>query len=385
MEARQMNIEYIVIWRNLNNVATADEQLELNNWLASDEKHRLLYEHMIDRNEQDYVITENQIEQQWQRLLVRVEKKPRIGLKRWFQYAAAIVLPLIIATTVLFISDTEPTNETVTQQIRPGATKALLQLADGSFVSLDGESKQLIRNKDGDVIGSDSLDVLSYNANAVLEKIEYNTIRVPRGGEYNLKLADGTHVWLNAETELTYPINFIGDKREVKLIGEAYFDVVSNNEKPFIVQTIHSAVKVYGTQFNVMAYADETIEQMTLVEGSIAVLYENKKTIVKPGQQVQISEGSSSVSIYEVDTDLYTDWKNGIFRFENMPMDEVSRKLSRWYDVQFFFTNEDIKAKHITGAMKRNTEFSFFMELLEKSTEADITVNGKAVLIKGKY
>lgn len=385
MAKQTIDIEYIIIWRNLNEVASDSEKQDLQNWLDRDDKHRRLYEHLKVSNEREIVFSNEHIEMQWQKMQEHLDKRPDISLKRWIQYAAAIALPLLIATSVILLSDKEDQPKMAEMQIQPGATKALLQLADGSYINLDAESKQTIRNQQGEVIGSDSLDVLSYyQANQTIV-VEYNTIRVPRGGEYNLRLADGTHVWLNAETELTYPTHFTGDKREVKLIGEAYFDVTTNKAKPFIVKTNHSAVKVYGTQFNVMSYANEAIEQTTLVEGSIAVLHNNKEVMVQPGQQAQLLSGSSQLEIRQVDTDLYTDWKNGIFRFEEMALKDVTTRLSRWYDVNFFFTNEAIKTRTISGAMKRSTDFSLFMSLIEKSAGAEISIEGNSVVIEGRY
>ena len=234
------------------------------------------------------------------------------------------------------------------------------------------------------ILGVDSLDILKYKSNEQSTK-EYNTISIPRGGEYQLVLADGTKVWLNSETTLTYPVNFTGNTREVMLTGEAFFDVSTNAHVPFIVKTKDAAVKVYGTQFNVMAYQDDKMHETTLVEGSVAVLYNNKEVMIEPGQQAQINAAGGGFTIREVDTQLYTDWKNGIFRFEEMTLKDVASKLSRWYNVDFYFANEEVKTRTISGAMKRSTEFDLFMGLIEKSVEAEVSIEENNVLIKGKY
>ncbi|TRX71437.1 FecR family protein [Carboxylicivirga sp. M1479] len=383
MVKKKIDIEYIVIWRNLNNVASAEEQSELRIWLDANDKHRLLYEHIKVRNEHDVVITEDQIEQRWLKLQHTLDKKPSIGIKRWLQYAAAIILPIAVAAGVFYLSDKSETKLEMAHQITPGSAKAVLHLSNGELLELDDENKLFIEDEHGNVIGVDSTNTLRYNANASMQA-SYNTINIPRGAEYQLVLSDGTKVWLNSESSLTYPVNFVGESREVLLTGEAFFDVTTNREKPFIVKTNKSSVKVFGTQFNVMSYADEAIEQTTLVEGSIAVLYNNQEVMVKPGQQANIQSSGAEMSIVEVDTQLYTDWKDGVFRFEEMTLKEVASKLSRWYNVDFYFANEDMKGRMITGAMKRSTDFELLMSLVEKSAEVEIVINENTVLVKGK-
>ncbi|MCU4173614.1 FecR family protein [Carboxylicivirga sp. N1Y90] len=381
----KINIEYIVLWRCLHGIASQEELQELELWLVADESHRLLYQHLERNKEADIEVSEERILRQWERLQTRLEPKSTIKLKRLFQYAAAIILPLAIGLSVLLFTNTDTEITKQAHVIQPGSTKAHLQLADGSFVSLDAESKQFIKNTKGEIIGSDSLDVLVYDNLEEASEVEYNTIVVPRGGEYNLILADGTRVWLNAETKLSYPVAFVGGERKVKLVGEALFDVTRDETRAFIVTTNNSAIKVYGTQFNVMSYEDEKVEQTTLVEGSIAVLYNNEEVMVQPGQQAILTQGQVDLQIKEVDTDLYTAWKDGIFRFENMPLEEVANKLSRWYDVDFFFSNNEVKGRKISGAMKRETDFKLFMGLIEKSAESEITINDNTVLVKAKY
>lgn len=384
MVKKTTDIEYLIIWRNLNGIASEAEQSELQLWLDNDDKHHQLYEHLKLRNEQDYIASAEQIENQWVRLQKSLEAKPTVNWRRWMQYAAAIILPLLVGVGVLYLSNKEEQRIEAAHQVQPGSSKAMLKLASGESIQLDAESEITIKDKKGQVIGVDSLDVLTYSTDAI-SQAEFNTINIPRGGEYQLVLADGTKVWLNSESSLTYPVYFSGNTREVYLTGEAYFDVTSDKEVPFIVKTAKSDVKVYGTQFNVMAYEDDKVIETTLVEGSIAMLYNNEEVQVRPGQQARIALGMTEISIREVDTQLYTDWKNGIFRFEEMNLKEVATKLSRWYDVDFYFANEEVKTRTISGALKRSTDFDLFMSLIEKSAEAEISLDGKNVLVEGKY
>jgi len=387
MAKHKLNIEYIILWRNINGIASEDEVVELQKWLADDEKHRLLYKHLKVNSDKDIIVSEELITKQWTRLQMRIERKTLPQLKTWISYAASVAAVIMIAFLVYLFSTTEPKiTTTFADNIQPGQSKATLFLANGDKVELNNnKGKQVIRNKQGQILASDSLNTLNYQQTLTTEKIEYNTMFVERGGVYELVLSDGTKVWLNSETKLRYPIAFIGDSREVYLDGEASFEVSKDKQKPFLVHSNLSTTKVYGTVFNVMSYASDKEEQTTLVEGSIAVLHNGKEVMVQPGQQARINKSGKELTLEEVDTDLYTDWKNGIFRFEDMPLGEVALKLSRWYDVQFYFANEEVNSRRITGAMKRTTDFTFFMELIEKSAETEITINDKAVFIKAKH
>jgi len=384
MVKKTIDIEYLIIWRNLNGIATANEQGELHEWLQKDARHQQLYEHLKVSNEQEYVLSDTQIENQWRRLQNRIDEKPALHIRKWLQYAAAILLPLMIGAGVIYLSNKEEQRIETAHQVEPGSSKAKLKLGNGEYLELDVNSNAIIKDEKGQILGVDSLDILRYKSNEQ-STTEYNTISIPRGGEYQLVLADGTKVWLNSETTLTYPVNFTGNTREVMLTGEAFFDVSTNAHVPFIVKTKDAAVKVYGTQFNVMAYQDDKMHETTLVEGSVAVLYNNKEVMIEPGQQAQINAAGGGFTVREVDTQLYTDWKNGIFRFEEMTLKDVASKLSRWYNVDFYFANEEVKTRTISGAMKRSTEFDLFMGLIEKSVEAEVSMEGNNVLIKGKY
>ncbi len=383
MAQRRSKIEYLVIWRNLNQEASESEQIELQEWLAQDKKHGLLYDHLKLSGQNEFSLTESHIHNQWLRLNRRIEKK-RINLKKWLNYAAAILLPIAIVLGVVYFSEIEVRKVQFAHQIMPGSSKAVLQLANGDLVKLGELNETSIKDEQGQVIGVDSVDVLTCSSKPQ-KQITFNSISTPRGGEYQLVLVDGTKVYLNSESSLTYPLSFSGPAREVYLTGEAYFDVTTNKAMPFIVKTDKSSVSVFGTQFNVMSYADDRLEQTTLVEGCVSVFYNDQEIEMKPGQQVQISDDIQRCDVHEVDTTLYVDWKNGIFRFEDMALKDVAVRLSRWYDVNFFFANEEIKKRKVTGAIKRSTDFKLFMSLIEKSAEVEITISENDVLVKGKY
>ncbi len=384
MTKTKESIEYQLIWKCINNVADSDEVNEFEVWVKSDVRHQQLVDH-LKLNKDDAQISEQNINFQWKRLNRNIGKR-KIKLKNnWLQYAAAILILTIIGASVFKLIEQRKSHIVAEQIIQPGSSKAILTLDNGQLLVLNDSIPQKIRNTKGNIIAADTLSELCYTSQVRSEKIEYNTIEIPRGGEYKLVLADGSTVWLNSQTKLRFPITFQNNIREVYLEGEALFDVKSDSRKPFIVHTNNSSVKVYGTTFNIMCYSDENEEQTTLVEGSVALMYNNKEVFIKPGQQSKITKNSKEVILKEVDTTLYTDWYKGMFLFENMPLNEVARKISRWYDVQFFFSNEEIKTRKMSGGMKRDTDFDQFMKLIGQSVGADIKVNDKSVLITAKY
>ncbi len=175
----------------------------------------------------------------------------------------------------------------------------------------------------------------------------------PRGGQYQLKLPDGSKVWLNAASSITYPTAFTGDNREVKITGEAYFDVVKNESKPFVVKTYKDRVIVLGTEFNINSYTDEGFIKTSLVEGTVKI----NQTLLKPGQ--------AYINGKILETDLSKDlaWKNGLFSFENADIQSVMRQLARWYDVEVKFKGS-ISTDQFSGKLGRNLALSQVMRLL---------------------
>ncbi|MBR8536694.1 FecR family protein [Carboxylicivirga sediminis] len=377
-------IDYLIIWKKLHGLANQEELASFEEWLQSSNKNKTYYKKLQSNYANDKVeISKKDIEQSWEQINRSLNQEKMNNYKKWLQLAAAIVLPLGLAIGVLYFSGKVWHTVETAHQIVPGQSKAVLRLANGELLELDAKDELAITNDEGIVIGVDSMDVLTYDANS--QEKTFNTISVPRGGEYQLVLSDGTKVWLNSESSLTYPVSFDSHIREVFLTGEAFFDVATNKEKPFLVKTTTSDVKVYGTQFNVMSYDSDKVTETTLVEGSVAVIVDGREVLIKPSQQAQVNKVNKQVFINEVDVELYTAWKDGIFRFEEMSLQQMADKLGRWYDVDFFFANEDVKSKRFTGAVKRETNFEFFINLIEETTKVKMEVNNKAVLIKAMY
>lgn len=306
---------------------------------------------------------------------------------RTVRYAAILVLALgigLLAYSLLRTSDTQPEVRQIAD-VKPGEMKAILKMADGREVTLTGQKAQL-RESNGAVISVDSSGMRYVRQAAKTDDagIE-NSISIPRGGEYMLTLSDGTKIWLNADSELKYPVTFRKDRREVTVSGEAYLEVAPNPQAPFIVKTAMGNVQVLGTRFNVQAYREEQRLVTTLVEGSVVCREkEGEKTVVlKPGQQVTI-DGKGIGKVKLVKAQLYTGWKDGMFNFENERLEDILKQLSRWYDIRVVYTDEQLKELHFSGDLSRFKDIQVFFRMFEQSADIAFVLQEKTLTVSRK-
>lgn len=301
-----------------------------------------------------------------------VRRAPRYRL--FFSVAAAAVILALIVLTWQWSQPSKPKQETtVTHDIAPHTQKAFLTLADGSKVSLDDANGKIAvqgathieKTADGRVVYKDG--------NAADAAI-YNTITVPRGSKViNITLNDGSKVWLNAQSTIKYPIVFSGPKREVEVDGEVYFEVKSNTSNPFIVKRISGEVlaQVTGTEFNVNTYEDIKI---TLLKGKLKVL----TTTLQPGQQAQFANNVVNV-VTDINVELVTGWKNGLFVFEGTPIKDIMKELERWYDIQVTYEGNN-KQLTVTGEVPRESSIRKVLDILESTQGVHFTIEGKKSL-----
>ena len=203
----------------------------------------------------------------------------------------------------------------------------------------------------------------------------------PRGGEYSVVLADGTQVWLNAESELRYPEQFAGEERRVYLRGEAYFDVAKREGQRFVVALGGTEVTVLGTEFNVKGYEDGGMAT-TLVEGSVAVRRGEEECRLKPGEQAVV--GEDGIAVAEVDTDLYTAWKDGYFIYRRAALDDIMQELARWYDFTYFYQNSGVADLNLTAKLRKFDQVEDVFEILEMTGQVEFVIKNKTVTIIGK-
>ncbi|MEO6520108.1 MAG: FecR domain-containing protein [Mucilaginibacter sp.] len=269
------------------------------------------------------------------------------------------------------------------QPIAYGSNKAILTLANGTQIILDGRSKgKLAKEADVDVTKAAN-GVLTYSnapkPRGVMPEI-FNTMQTPRGGIYRVQLPDGTNVWLNSATILRYPVAFNGKERKVTLDGEAYFEVAHDANHPFMVSTQNQTVEVLGTHFNVNSYSDDDIAKTTLLEGSvrIAALGLNKSGILKPGQQAIINQ--QKINIKNIDTQNAIAWKNGLFVFDNENIQAIMKKISRWYDVDVEYMGE-LDNIRFGGSVSRFTDIQQLLRKLELTNTIHFKINGRRIIV----
>lgn len=255
-------------------------------------------------------------------------------------------------------------NKPVQTDAAPGGNHALLTLGDGKVISLDSVGTGVLSNVVGTSITKKAEGELTY-ATGMGSPVAYNTLSTPKGGQYQIVLPDGTHVWINAASTLTYPTQF-GDKdRTVELTGEAYFEVAKDHHKPFFVNTPNMYVAVLGTAFNVMDYPRARQAATTLVQGSVKVSNSSGNDLLKPGQQASINEQDNQLKVLDnVDLAQVTAWKNGFFQFDDVDLPTIMEQVARWYDIEVVYSGP-VSTDKYHGKISRNVPLSQLLKILE--------------------
>lgn len=375
-----------LIARYLSDEIGEEEQAELTRWRdESPENERLFREICKEEN-----IKQNMQKRQtfhaedgWEGVQRKIQRhRFRHRILNICKYAAIFIFPVAIATVAIYKSGNEPQPlSQVEEQIVPGGKKAVLILDNGEAIDLKSTSGVELKEKDGTVIQVDST-VLNYQQAPARtsEKLAYNKVNVPRGGEYQLMLSDGSKVQLNSMSSIRFPVQFAQDCRLVELEGEAYFEV-SKTGQPFIVQTKGMKIEVLGTTFNISAYANEEY-QTTLVSGSVKVQTENgSNRILKPSEQACITPGSNQINVRNVDTAFYTSWIHGKINFKDQRLDDIMKTLARWYDMDVVYENEATKELRFGCYVNRYNEITPLVKLLEQTGRVTVTVEGKTIKI----
>jgi len=326
------------------------------------------------------------------RLLAKITSPRR---KRWLLPAAAACILLAGSASLFVFQKTDffthsklaaaSVKAGVSQKkvILPGGEKAILTLADGSRVALEGASVknegvsgEKMMEQQGVMITRPDMGLLRYSGkeDATVQKgaLIFNTLTTPRGGVFQIQLSDGTHVWLNSATSLRYPTVFSGTTREVFLSGQAYFEVAKNVRRPFIVHSEKVNVKVLGTAFDMMTYEDESYVRTTLTQGAVSVTSGHTSVVIRPGQQASLLNGGMQFNgdiqfkLSEPDLDEVLAWKEGRFRFSNTNIQAVMRQIARWYDVAIEYQG-DVSGLNLTGSVSRKESVEELLKAFEKT------------------
>lgn len=388
MTELNQNIDFEIIWKKIHHQTTEAEENILNQWLSGHSSHRLYYESALQyyTNGSQFINSPAELK----KALKNIHRKA--GIHAPFRNTRIVAITSIAASLLLlvlfqFYKAGEPELSISDQQVQsivPGSNKAILILADGTEHDLTSGNNSFI-DTDGNEIKNTGNQLEYISKNNQTAEIKYNTLKIPRGGEYFLILSDSTKVWLNSETTLRFPVQFAADVRHVELTGEAYFEVSKNRNLPFIVTSGNQVVKVLGTEFNISSYPDSRAILTTLVKGSVEVsLSDNpsEKQLLKPSQQSYISNNEPIIGTRMVDVNLYISWKNGRFVFQDQTLEEIMNTLSKWYDVQFAFANEEDKNLRFTGNLERYADFSEILKKIERTNEVDFSIENKKITIK---
>lgn len=314
-------------------------------------------------------------------LPVQAKSKKLIDTK-WLAAAASLLLLLSIG---FYLYKNTYNHEAAMAKLRAhdikaGGNKALLILADGSQITLNEQGDGEIAKQSGTTITKTTNGQLIYTFNdQKSERSTFNTIRTPKGGQFQVSLPDGTKVWLNAQSSLTFPTSFTEKERFVRLKGEGYFEVAKLKNKPFIVLTDDQSVQVLGTHFNINSYEDENREKTTLLEGSVRVTNVNRQTVtLLPNQEAEFSNGSLKVK--QVDVEEAIAWKNGKFKFHNENIESLMRKVARWYDVDIEYKGK-ISKEGFGGQVSRSRNVSEILEVLQLTQLVHFEIEGRRIIV----
>jgi ferric-dicitrate binding protein FerR (iron transport regulator) len=380
-----------LISKEISDDLLPDERQELLAWLNEHPENTALYirikksENFRSRNDEYQQID---VQAGWGILNSKIARTNKvIKLKRIFAYAAAILIPLMIFGGIMGYLSNQKSEVTIVAhvpvEILPGKSRAILVLDDGQSVLLDSLTEQSITEKDGTMIekGNQSLNYSKQSDNLNAANI-YNTIKIPQGGEYNLILSDGTKVYLNAESQLRYPVQFAGNVREVELVGEGYFEVATNAQKPFIVKTKGVSVEVLGTSFNVNAYGNTEKIVTTLVEGSVKLNMQGSSAsqILEPAEQAVFDVNNGKTEVRKVDVNLYTAWKDGNLIFYDNRLEDIMIILKRWYSAEVEFKSATIKELRFSGSLDRYGDIRQILDIIKSTGKVNIEIKENTIL-----
>ncbi len=378
----------------IRDTLNSDDRDTLRNWINQCEENRQLY----------YRLKSSSHFHNWRKAIEKIDARASWGelvpliaedRKKSFKlqilkYASVILLPFVIAGVVYYsLMERHIEQIQVAEQpgkeIQPGTSKAVLILNNGKTVTLDAKNELQLKETDGTTIEK-TRGQLNYTplAGKPVQKSLYNTIKIPRGGEYNLILADGTRVFLNAMSEFKYPVQFCKKARVVELSGEAYFDVTPS-DIPFIVKTRDMKIKVLGTSFNVNAYENTGQVVTTLVRGKVRIEAKNPmggNYILSPDEQAIFNTTDLHWDVKTVDASRYTSWKSGEFVFYDNRLEDIMNVLARWYSIDVEWEDPKMKDIRFSGSLNKYNNMNQILEIIQAINKIKIEVNNMTIVFK---
>jgi len=370
----------------LTGTITEEELIELRNWLDNPKNKSELESYVRDYHDLNLATLKNNVDAAYDKVIDHVERNERPVRRlvpKWSKYAAAVLLLLgvgLLYQQGFFSSENEakliPKDEAIT-----------LELDNGAIQKIDVFQSKEVKDEDGNVIGAQTRNRIRYSKASEVSKTVFNTLKVPKGRQFELALSDGTSVHLNAGSSLRYPVHFPSSgPRQVFLTGEAYFNVSENTAKPFLVNVSEIDVKVLGTAFNVSAYNEDKNIEVVLVEGAVALNRNNDAakddtTLLTPGQKGSFNLSSKNIDVDRVNVTMYTSWMQRRLVFRNLTFDNILIKLERHYNVEIENTNREL-GKEVFNASFDDIGIEEVLSFFNDTHEIDFTIENNKVIIK---
>ncbi len=376
----KLNFRYRIaslIAEEFSGVISEHDREELDTWLKASSANQEEYKQIVDRLKTELPAKERvDLNREWSAFKKQVLPR-RVNLTWW--YSAAAVFICLVAV-FLYLQAPKEKQLTIAGNKPKDIVKehkAILVMADGRRMNISGDS--VIADANGlQIVTSGNRLKYEQGENSKDGDTQYNTLIIPRGAEYELRMSDGTIAWLNSNSSLTYPVSFNGDLRNVKMDGEVCFDVARREYQPFIVTTGDVSVKVLGTLFNMEAYQGEPIIT-TLVRGKVEVSNGKTKRIIVPNQQAIIAPGRFDVK--QVYADDFVEWTTGVFNFTNTPLNVIMDRLARWYDIEVIYATPSAKNAKFSLEIKRPDNIASVLSKIEKTGRVRFSIEGKTVTV----
>ena len=384
---KHLEIEKIII-KYIHQEANYSELKKLDLWLK-DDANSAIFDHFV---ETEYLVAINLGDYNLQKAKRIIRKKyelqrrkRKIAFVRRISIAASIVLILSFSLSLLIENNSVLKNSTAKTPIEIKSNKAILTLNNGEKISLDSNKKYSANN----VKGNDKELLYLPRTKKTDQKLAYNYLTIPRGGGFFVQLSDGTKIFLNSDSKLKYPVTFNeGEARKVELIyGEAFFEVSpssKHNGDSFKVFTKNQEIQVLGTHFNVKAYIEDRLISTTLIEGKVKVNNGLNTILLAPNQQARVSNETKFIEVLNVDVSHEVAWVKGLFSFDEAPLEEIMKTLSRRYNIEVIFESEAIKKYKFTGILETKTALKEILKFFESISDGDLkfTMTDNIVMIK---
>ena len=377
---KKQRIASLILKEKIDELSKSEKE-ELTSWLQASPRNEEIYSRLQKKSFSEDIARYQQISttrglEDYRRRYVH---KNRRLLGKWYWAAAVAVFIVGIATLFFYQEHLTVAKTTIT----PGSSKAMLVLNNGEVIPLSEKNKtEIIATKELSIRNEGSQLRYTASENTKNEQATtYNELIVPKGGEFTLTLSDGTKVWLNSQSKIRYPVIFNDITREVYLEGEAYFEVTKDSRHPFHVNARNGVnIEVLGTSFNVRSYMDENVIETVLEEGSVRMSQGKDSVILSPGNKATYLP-NEPIRLTTVNTELYTAWRHGQYIFMEESVENILKQLSRWYDIEVFYSNEAVKSVVFSGDVRKYDDINTLLEAMEIAGGIHFKINGKTLIV----